>query len=194
MKKLISILAIVALVLSVGTAMSQTTQGNYLVGGASALSFSSNKVTPEYDGEKGDDSKSSSFDFSPQVGYFVMDNLAVGLDLAYSSTTDKGDVDVTSTTTVVGVFGRYYLAGEKFRPFAQAELGYAANSIKMDETYKFSGLVYSAEVGAAYFLTESISLDLSLAYSAGSLTNSDDSKYKTKMSIFGFNAGLSFAF
>lgn len=63
-------------------------QGAWMIGGD--VSFSSYKV------EDADESVTS-FVFSPTVGYFVIDDLAVGLGIDYRSRTFDGDTDSQTT-------------------------------------------------------------------------------------------------
>ena len=108
MKRKISLLA-GALIISLGV-NAQLEKGKILVGGSSNLRFSSNTWSTEVEGE--DDSyhksKTSEFSFVPQVGYFVMDGFAVGLNLAYTSSKsiwNDSEWSDSSTSLGIGLFG-----------------------------------------------------------------------------------------
>ena len=63
----------------------QTEQGKFILSGATGLQFISSNVDYEYDGQSQGDFTQSSFSIMPSIGYFVMDNLAVGLSANFSS-------------------------------------------------------------------------------------------------------------
>ena len=82
-------------------------QGDILISGGVLAHYTTNKVY---------ENKSTSFssNITPKAGYFIMDNLAVGLELSIttSSSTQEGllgDYKVNTTALSVGAFGRYYL-------------------------------------------------------------------------------------
>ncbi|WP_372776641.1 hypothetical protein, partial [Mangrovibacterium sp.] len=74
-------------------ANAQTEKGKILLDASSSLDFTSLSSKWETDYNSGDGGKTSSFDFSPAVGYFVANNLAFGIMLELSTTTEKDDYD-----------------------------------------------------------------------------------------------------
>lgn len=159
MKKLITFLFSCVVVF---TAQAQTSQGNMSIGGG--VSYSSDKRETG-----GEDVKSSTFTFQPSFGYFVADNLAVGLNLSLSSTKEDNGLggDDKSSVFFVGPFARYYkfTSNDKFAFFAQA--GFNVGSIKdepdgADET-KGSAFNLYISPGFSYFFNEHWALDLQLA-------------------------------
>ncbi|MDO4230329.1 MAG: OmpA family protein, partial [Capnocytophaga sp.] len=66
-------------------------------------------------------SKTTTFNFSPGAGYFITDDLAVGLGLNISSAKTKSGSTITTDTSGfgVGVFGRYYFLelGQRFKTY-----------------------------------------------------------------------------
>ena len=82
-------------------------QGDILISGGVLAHYTTSNLN---------DNKSTSFttNITPKAGYFIMDNLAVGLEfsVATSSATQEGlfgDYKVNTSTLSVGAFGRYYL-------------------------------------------------------------------------------------
>lgn len=145
MKK--NILTTIALAVAVA-ASAQIQKGTILVGAKSDLSFSSTS----YDGI---DDKETQFDLSVGAGYFLIDNLALGLNLGYSSY-KFGDVD--RSVTSFGLFGRYYIQGKIF-----AGAGFA--SIKPEGGD--SSTIIPLEVGYAAFITDNIAIEPALNYIIG---------------------------
>jgi len=78
------------------TANAQTKKGDWLVGGLLELNTAKNNT---------------SIEFSPNAGYFVLDNFALGakLIIAYEQ---LGDLNITSFG--VGPFARYYFAKRNY--------------------------------------------------------------------------------
>src|ERR1700750_1300278 len=82
----------------------QISKGNWLIGGS--VSFSSQHVY--YSG--GPDYSTTNFTVNPNIGYFIMDKLAAGLDVSYVSNTTKAfGTSATSSIFGIGPFIRYYL-------------------------------------------------------------------------------------
>src|SRR5690554_1664089 len=71
--------------------------------------------------DKNFDVKTSSFNFNPKAGYFISDDLAVGLDLGFGSNkTEVAGTETAKTSTVgIGAFARYYFLelGERFKTY-----------------------------------------------------------------------------
>ncbi|MBN2666030.1 MAG: hypothetical protein JXR67_05935 [Bacteroidales bacterium] len=79
-----------------------------------ALGFISTKH-----GSESDALKTTAFNLLPRAGYFVIDNLAVGLDVVISLCSQKSGDDYkdVSTTLAIGPFARYYYPLEKINTF-----------------------------------------------------------------------------
>src|SRR5579859_4202038 len=78
----------------------QTNKGQWLAGGN--VSFKSESNGPA------DAQKSTTFQLSPDAGYFFIDNLAAGIRLNYQSEKVKNDPNGASTLFFAGPFVRYY--------------------------------------------------------------------------------------
>ena len=95
----------------------QTEQGKFVLSGATGLQFISSNIDYEYDGQSLGDVTQSSFSFMPSIGYFVMDNLAVGLTANFSSTTqkDEGDKYTVSSTMLIPTAIYYFPVEGQFK-------------------------------------------------------------------------------
>lgn len=126
MKKniLLSIISLVVVIQVSG----QTVQGSLMIGGSLGFSSSSSETT--VGGTTTDGPQYSSFNLMPYAGYFLSDNLAVGLGLGYSSssvTTNDGDNDLTDKSSLIEVmpFARYYYVhGDMVHMYAQLGIGF----------------------------------------------------------------------
>lgn len=153
MRKLLFSAAFVALL---GMANAQTEQGGWLVGASSNLSFTSVSVD-------GVDDNTSNFNLDTRAGYFVMDNLSVGLLLGFDNTSQG---DNSSTDTTIGPWARYYVGGSFFVGAA-----YGATSSKFESggtEIKSSGGQLIFEAGYPIFMGDNVAIEPALNYVTGS--------------------------
>ena len=167
-----------------------TQQGNYILSGSSNLGFGSTKVENSY--------KSTSFSFNPSFGYFVIDNLAIGLDFGTSfgnSTWDDGYKSSNTYYSVMPTVIYYFPMEGKIRPMAQVGYGLFSGDTKTTtssgttSSSKNNGSKLKAAGGFAYFVRDNISFDFGLSYN---ITKYKDSPSKTNR--LGSNVGISVYF
>ena len=111
----------------------------------------------------------NSITLGPQVGYFIINNVAAGavLDIQSSSTKYEGSSDKISGTSVLfSPFGRYYL---QQGIFFQGRFDVGSRKIKQETgstttttTYGLSGGSISA--GYALFLADNVALEPQIGY------------------------------
>jgi len=168
MKKL---LISAALLIAFSATKAQINKGQWLVGGD--VSFSSDKQ-----GE----AKSTSFEFSPNAGYFFMNNFAGGLRLSFTSSKQKG-ADEGYSTFMAAPFLRYYFlpTGQKVNILLDGSYGFG--SMGGDDKQSLSGFSFAA--GPAVFLTPNTALEFTLGYNSMKLENVDD-----RANAFGVNVGF----
>lgn len=141
-------------------------QGNYLFNGSIFINSTSSKT--KFDGETQDNSKTFEIRASPRAGYFIKDNIAVGLDLfLQSSKTTFEDIDseVTSSGFSIGPFARYYFDGGLF---AEGTVGLGStttSSILFSEDLTSSTFGWRLGAGYALFLGDHISVEPTAYYS-----------------------------
>lgn len=168
----------------------QTEKGNWVIGGNSSISFASTTATVEFEGTQvGEDLKTSVFTVTPSVGYFVMDNLSVGLDLGFTST--KIEDATTSAMSAVPVGTYYFEAGDNLKPFVGLGAGFISTSSGDDDALKSSGLALRGSAGLAYFINESISINFVAQYLNTNQKNKADNNIETKNSSIGLGVGFS---
>lgn len=111
-----------------------TDQGNFLVGTTIGLSSASSRVIQNEgtDQNEGAGPSSLQFSFAPKVGYFVIDNLAVGIGMDYTlSRVDQPNEDVTTDSDLLfGPFGRYFVpfGSGDVALFVEANVGFGSSS------------------------------------------------------------------
>jgi len=189
MKRIVTILAL-AMISS--AAFAQFNQGRYLVGGGLSLSATTEKVdngtTTTTQG------KNTSFTLSPNAGYFIIDNLAVGagLDMSISSFKADGSSNKHSTTqTTFNPFVRYYLDPGIF---FQGRVGFGGATDKdtsgsTTTTTKFNVFTWDIGAGYAYFLNDYVAIEPLIKYGITTYkTKNTDAKDKN--GGIGFSIGL----
>lgn len=167
-----------------------------LVGGSMDLSFGNykNQVTSDW---MNYDMKTSvsSITFSPQVGYFVAQGLALGakVNLTRSTTADEGeDEKYTISNFSVGPFMRYYT---KAKIFFHGEYTIGKENQKVTGSYddnasgNLSG--WKAGVGYAAFLNDNIALEPHFMYASDTTKERDDA-YNLKSTFGRIVVGLTF--
>jgi outer membrane protein W len=164
MKKLFTILCAGILTLGVSA---QTEAGNMIIGTSSNLTYTSTSVA-----DCDDCDATNNMALSLSYGYFVIDNLALSAGL---NLTSMSVGDISTSTTTIGLNGRYYMSGM----FAQA--GWATTAVK-DVDVSVSAISLGA--GYAHMLSDNISLEPMLMY----LMNSADGE--SVSSTFGVRIGL----
>jgi hypothetical protein len=155
MKKL---LLAASLFVSSTTIFAQVDQGQWLAGGSAGFDHSS----------QGDD-KVTTISIAPDLGYFVINQLAVGLrpEFGYMKSKSKiGTTTSSSSTTAffVAPFVRYYFmqSGEKVNVFGDASYGFGSSKVKGGTSV--SGNYYQVKAGPAIFLTPNTALEFALYY------------------------------
>lgn len=168
MKKQLSILALLC---AIGFgASAQTEKGKSLIGGT--LLFNSNKSETEMNVSS---TKNSSFEAAPSYGYFVANNLAIGISASFSHSKSENSyqstfavngvysysqLSATSTTNryLIGPFVRYYVPiSDQFKFFGQfnAGIGFGdseiAGSSYISNKSKLSSLQAALSPGLAFF-------------------------------------------
>ncbi|MCD1117016.1 OmpW family outer membrane protein [Chryseobacterium turcicum] len=196
MKKLLLVGAIALC----GLSNAQMTKGDWVISGNTGLGFNSASSTVKANGESEDGPKISKFSITPSVGYFVMDGLAVGIDLGLDSETKKYDGDKTTDTrfSVMPTATYYFNTGSKFFPFVGVGVGYATNKTKetlsgISDNYTADGLTWKAKAGVTYMATQSLGVNLGVGfdqfYSKNTYFNTE---VKTTRNNFGVNVGFSY--
>ncbi|MBX2826863.1 MAG: porin family protein [Flavobacteriaceae bacterium] len=192
MKKVILLAAAFMLTFTMNA---QTEKGGWFFGADAGVSFSSTKMTPEFDGTEGNDTTTSIFSVTPSANYFVIDNLAVGLDLSFSSSntkfdTEGGEQEVKSNSFAVIPNGTYFFGSSNARPYVGAGAGLMSMGGEEDET-KFSGLAIKGQAGVAVFLNDNVAVNIGVDYTNANLSNKEESDLKNKINTIGVGAGFS---
>lgn len=178
------LLLVAALCAMAFTANAQTEKGKSLINGS--IGFSTNKSESNSPGFFTTTQKSNYFSFAPSYGYFVDNNLAIGLGLAYTQIKNTlNTFDVNSNSTLnnsqvaeqqaysISPFLRKYVdVADKFKFFAHVNLDmgfgesenkivYNSTSNTVDNTYKFTSYNVALSPGFAFFPSKKWAIDFS---------------------------------
>jgi len=142
-KKIIALVGMIAL--STSSLFSQIEQGTVMLGGDAYFNYS----FPS--GVKA----SSTLNISPIVGFFIVDNMAIGATMTFNSI--KG-----GSNFLIAPFMRAYY---KDNFYGQLQVGYGRSSFDVaGNTTTTSGLNTELDLGYTIFLTDNIALDPALYY------------------------------
>jgi len=153
---------------------------------------------------------SNQFNFSPQLGYFVDDNFAIGGRLGYTSSTSESPsfidptatVEDTATTLSLSFFGRYYFTpSNKFSFFGEIEPGIFNSKRESGQLEtKGNGWFINLSPGINYFLSNHFAIEASvglLGYNTFELDvdNADtQSNFNIGVNLSDINLGLLYRF
>jgi len=173
----------------------QTEKGKFSISGRSSIegAYFSNRIYGDnisIGDREAMDVDGYSFSITPSLSYFVIDNLSIGGQATYSIS--NGDYQSKTTEFILMPTVAYYIpTGKVVRPFVALGAGYANVSM---EDMSFSGFTWAGGVGAAFFISNNISIDLMAEYAELSARTSNNSNYKYSTKGLGGSVGLSVYF
>jgi long-subunit fatty acid transport protein len=180
----------IALLLTAVTTASwaQFSNGTFLIGGTSNLSIGFDTNKSKSGSSTTTDGKTTSFSLEPAVGYFFMDNLAVGAGLNLSTSTFKADGSGNksiSSSTLFTPFVRYYF--DKFYAQGAFQVGSEKTEIKISSTtttFKDGVTGWSLAGGYALMLNESVALEPQIGFRSTTFKNKDSDNKDITSGLF----------
>ncbi|MGY6743994.1 MAG: outer membrane beta-barrel protein [Cecembia sp.] len=188
------------------SAMAQTEKGKMLLGAGTHIGFSNGigmmdmyftNTTREFADGTSEERSSYNIFFAPKVGYFLIDNLAAGIDLAFGwgmTEIPIGDFTVKSNNALFGAgpFVRYYVPKGKILPFAEVNTLFGNQRTRTDiagDDESNTGITsFGGGFGLALLLGERSSFDLLLNYSSNRANFESDGFY-TRQNTIGIKFG-----
>lgn len=181
---------------------SQLKRGTVLVSGNSNLGavFGSFKEKSQ-ESEEPKATKTFNMNIQPKMGLFVARKMALGVMLDWRLGNIKNPVDekTNSSEILFGPFVRYYIetGSRELKFFVEGSGGIGnrtstttGNNSRKEEDYSI--FFMNAGPGMAYFVTDRISLDLSVDYRwKREADKNSDTEQRTIYKNFGFNLGFS---
>ena len=158
-------------------------KGNIFVSGG--LGFNSTKEG---------DFKTSSVEFSPAVGYFVSDNIAIGARLGIASgKEDNGIAENKASSFGAEVFGRYFWTpASQFSLFGELAVGMGSTKFEPEvgPEEKSQTFGVNAGVGVNYFISNQFAIEAGWA-GLGYNTDDNGGDGAEETNSFGLNIDLS---
>ncbi|MDM1528447.1 outer membrane protein [Myroides odoratimimus] len=139
------------------------------------FSINNNTIKPE----GGSKVKTTTYNFTPKVGYMLSDKFAVGVELGFGKNADEdgtfgqllGEKSIKGYVkeTYAGAFGRYYFLelGQRFKTYAEVGVGFhqgVAEQRLLNKTYddKMTGIKAGLGLGMNYFVTNNLAISFHL--------------------------------
>jgi hypothetical protein len=104
---------------------------------------------------------------SPQVGYFIIDNLSLNLSVDYSYESSVSDIygnDYNSTKYGIGPNVRYYFDLNKIKPFLSFGYLFTKKIASNGNSKEYPGQQLLIIGGIDYFITNNIALETNISY------------------------------
>lgn len=168
------ILLVIGLLLA-GSGIAQVTQqGNFILGSTIGFSSANSKITQ--DKGTGETQKenpySTQLSLAPSIGYFLIDNLPLGIrmDYTFSSVKDQNDLRAENSNVLFGPFTRYYMPmNNNLYFFGEAGFGFGNSRDTKDletGTQKINTNLFSFGVGPGVTIiaTNAIGLEALVKY------------------------------
>lgn len=172
-------------------------KGTFLANGSINIYSTTRKIEVNNNDDKAD---AFTINVTPKVGYFVMDNLAVGLDLIIISNKETqsdefGEIETTTTGFGIGPFARYYFDNGLF---GEALVGIGSTKTKTDgglfgnNELKSSTFGFRIGAGYSFFLGEHVAIEPTVNYSWEDINpDGASSDYKESISSIFLGIGIS---
>ncbi len=206
-KLVLSTVLIMAVLGSVGmyadpdsSAVNPTRKGRLLLDVEFAFSSTKGDVADGFNTE----TKHTENEFDLQLGYTVIDNLEVGVNVGVSHdnlTVESQTYAHTEKTTTnhMGLFARYFFGKSTFKPFVVASCNFVGNSthaVVGSPDQKFGITGYGVGAGMIYFVNDHFGVELMAIYQTNKLKDKDshDFTYDTDHTAVHLLFGLVIAF
>lgn len=214
MKK-INVVTVFLLLINLGFVNAQTDKGRMLLGASSDLGLAGSELVDigysstklKLDGAsyvEDNSSKITNISLLPKFGYFVADNLAFGLDVAFATAKLKGGNSNTASNSRLlstGPFVRYYIPTSKVLPFVEVNSSFGRrtnttifvdNSNLQDNITKTNIRSFGGGIGLAVPLGEKVAFDILAGFNSLRVINENaifsNSRYVT--SSLGLKVGF----
>ncbi len=172
----------------------QTEKGKFLIGASSSLDFATASPKANNDFTSVEGAKTSTFEFTPGAGYFILNNLAAGVQFSINSTKEKDDTESYSeTATMLLPFVVKYFGKGNVKPFVNAAVGPGWQKWGYDDKQTETLTACQLGGGLAIFVNQHISLDLSLAHVSASAKFKDNANQNWDSTSKGVGGNIGFS-
>lgn len=182
MKKLLVVIPL--FLLFFGKANAQITEGNWMVGGSASFSHSKYESFGDFPSK----SKSSGMELNANLGYFVIDNFAVGVSPYFGFSNPEGSNN-SSTAYGIGPFARYYFlpSDKMINVFSQAGYRYGIGYAQGKKTGTNNN--FDIKAGVVMLFNSSVGLEFTAGYN---IYNNKSARGNSRVRGDNFILGLGF--
>ena len=166
------------------TVNAQITKGNWMVGGSA--NFTNSKAESKGNGFTSK-SKVSGFNISPNLGYFIADQFALGLTPSLSFSNPEGENN-NSTSYGIGPFFRYQFLDIDKKINILAETSYRFGKVSGQSTDGSKSNSFQFKAGPVIYFNSSVGLELTVDYDTRNIKNGSGSE--TSFSSFNISIGF----
>jgi len=183
----------------------QTEKGKVLIGGGTKMALASDILSTKSNQDNKENYLSQkSFELNPVVAYFVVNNLALGLEIPITHQAIKyfEDYSESSLTTSALCFLRlYFNENDPIKPYIHGGIGLGLRNSS------YTGLIYSYNYKAKYnlvlgkisagvsaFINEKIALDIGIGYQYIRSKRQQDNPSDYRSISNGFASSIGFSF
>lgn len=145
-------------------------------------------------------SKRFSLNISPKLGYFVVNNLAVGIDFGIVNSkykSDNADYIWKYNQFTAGPFLRYYIPTQKILPYVEVSYGIGSSKHKTENNSdenvtKYRNQQYGFGIGMGVPLGEKVTFDTLLGYQSFMFKAKEDNEdnLRSIVGTFGLKFGV----
>lgn len=209
MRKII-ILFIIASLFPWRVLLAQMTDGgNFMIGSSFGLSSAQSRITQNDTGgeAEGEGPSSTLFCISPKVGYFLVDNLAlgIGLDYTFNEVNQPNKNRTKDSDLLFGPFARYYVPfSDDMAIFLEGNFGFGNSSDIMDVdgvSQNISTNIFAIGAGPGLTVFSSDAIGISAIFKYNYARSDFDTtvggvqrRTITKTNQFNFSVGINFYF
>ncbi|GGF61908.1 outer membrane beta-barrel protein [Wenyingzhuangia marina] len=181
----------------------QTEKGKFLIGASSSsLGFSSLNSSVSMNNSE-TEVETKNFNISVKVAYFLLNNIALGVNIPYSnqlSDQDSPEVYQKNTTFQIKPFTRIYAySNNHMGVFLEGDVGFGKTKYELsflneqNNEQVYNVVSYQLGGGFSFFLTKYFSTDLFLGYSS-TKNKIDNQGYDAETITDGFVSSIGFSF
>ncbi len=195
----------------------QTEKGRMILTANTDIKLLFGRSQPEHTHNDFDDViKSRDYSFKTGAGYFIADNLSVGISASYNYNYtrqqiflgtypgDKGGIYRETLATSLGIIPSatyFFPVNGNLKPNLSVGAGYlitkgqeVSDNSSQNINKQYTGLSLNGSAGIAYFINRSVSFDLNLQYSRNRLNSKNADDHNLRQNLFGALAGISVYF
>ncbi len=169
--------------------LNHTQKGRFVLSGSSELNCSSQSPSIVSDDVSLDgNTEKYSFNFSPELSYFVIDDLAAGVFINYTST-EYGDFKQNHLTA--GPRVTYFFGDGMIKPYLKSDFYFGTTSF---DSMRYRILGFGTGGGAVVFITYSIAVNVGISYSRMGYTDVNNTSNKNAFGGVDTDLGISLYF